>query len=103
MQVGSLDTKKSAAPPTPPASPKAEAVKPKAESGAVAAIPGEGAKQVVDHTDAEALEPYGDLIPFADPSWYQGVCCPILRVSRAELTIITVPLPILQRNPCRSP
>lgn len=77
LQVGSLDTKKSAAPPTPPASPKEETVKPKAESGTVSAMPGKGAKQVVDNTDAEALEPYGDLIPFADPSWYQGVCCPL--------------------------
>jgi hypothetical protein len=23
---------------------------------------------------SEPLDPYGDLVPFADPSWYQGVC-----------------------------
>jgi hypothetical protein len=68
LQVGSLDTK---APPTPPATPppaeeKKEIVKPEAESGAVVPVP-------EDKTEIEALEPYGDLIPFADPSWYQGV------------------------------
>lgn len=41
-------------------------MKPEAESGAVVPMP-------VDKTEIEALEPYGDLIPFADPSWYQGV------------------------------
>ncbi|KAK5195279.1 hypothetical protein LTR99_002482 [Exophiala xenobiotica] len=71
LQVGSLDTKKTAAPPTPPATPppqeKKEKVVPQAESGTVAPAPGPGAQE-----DAEALDPYGDLIPFGDPSWYQG-------------------------------
>ena len=22
----------------------------------------------------ESMDPYGDLVPYADPSWYQGVC-----------------------------
>jgi cytochrome b involved in lipid metabolism len=69
LQVGSLDTKKAEAPPTPPATPpaeKKEVVKPQAESGAVVPVPKED-------VEVETLEPFGDLIPFADPSWYQGV------------------------------
>lgn len=76
LQVGSLDSKKAAAagPPTPPATPppppaeKKEKVVPSAEPGAVAPAPGPGANE-----EAEALDPYGALIPFADPSWYQSV------------------------------
>lgn len=69
LQVGSLDTK--AAPPTPPATPpqkEKELVKPSAESGTVAPMPTAAAAE-----EAEALEQFGDLIPYADPSWYQTV------------------------------
>jgi alkylation response protein AidB-like acyl-CoA dehydrogenase len=68
LQVGSLNTK--AAPPTPPATPpqKKEAAKPSAEPGVVVPAPAEAAKE-----EAEALDPYGDLVPYADPSWYQSV------------------------------
>jgi hypothetical protein len=69
LQIGSLDTK--AAPPTPPPTPpqvEKEVVKPSAESGVVVAKPGPDAQE-----EAEALDPYGDLIPYADPSWYQSV------------------------------
>ena len=82
LQVGSLDSKKQAAPPTPPATPppaekkeeeekkkKTEVVQPQAESGAVAPVPGPGANQ----EESVALDPFGDLVPFADPSWYQSV------------------------------
>jgi cytochrome b involved in lipid metabolism len=75
LQVGSLDSKKATAPPTPPASPpqeKREPVKPQAESGAVVPVPTSAAKQIEEQSDP--LDPYGDLIPFADPTWYQGVC-----------------------------
>jgi hypothetical protein len=65
LQVGSLDSK--AAPPPPPAE-KKEIVKPSAEPGVVAPQPTEAAAE-----EAEALDPYGDLIPYADPSWYQSV------------------------------
>lgn len=76
LQVGSLDTKKAAAPPTPPPSPPAakEVVKPQAESGAVVPVPAQ------DAAEAEALDPFGDLIPFADPTWYQGVRSPPLHL-----------------------
>ncbi|KAG7293735.1 hypothetical protein NEMBOFW57_003792 [Staphylotrichum longicolle] len=45
------------------ARPQEEAPKPK-PAAAAAAAPAE---------DAEALEPFGEQIPFSDPSWYQGV------------------------------
>jgi hypothetical protein len=74
LQVGSLDSKKAAAaaPPTPPATPppaeQKNKVVPSAESGTVAPAPGPAAGE-----EAEALDPYGALIPYADPSWYQSV------------------------------
>lgn len=71
-----MDSKKQAAPPTPPATPppaeKKEAVKPQAESGTVALVPGKDAKEHI-----ESLDPYGDQVPFADPSWYQSVSGPL--------------------------
>jgi hypothetical protein len=70
LQVGSLDSK--AAPPTPPVTPPAEkkpdVVKPAAVSGAVAPMPTAAAED-----EAEALDPFGDIVPYADPSWYQSV------------------------------
>lgn len=62
LKVGSLDTKKQAAPPTPPPSPP-PAAKP---STLAAPVP-------VEEEDAEPLEPFGDQVPYADPSWYQSV------------------------------
>lgn len=78
LRIGSLDSKKqAAAPPTPPESPtpapqtkEKEIVQPSAESGTV--MPAKDADE-----DAEALDAYGDLIPYADPSWYQSVSQPI--------------------------
>jgi hypothetical protein len=49
-------------------------VKPQAESGAVVPAPAAAAEREM----LEALDPFGDLIPFADPSWYQGVSVPSL-------------------------
>ena len=31
-------------------------------------MPGKDAKEA-----AESMDPYGDLVPYADPSWYQSV------------------------------
>ncbi|KAK2752612.1 hypothetical protein FQN55_006725 [Onygenales sp. PD_40] len=59
LKVGSLDSKKAAAPAPAPAAAPAKEVE----------------EQVVaPRTLAEptALEPYGDLVPFGDPAWYQG-------------------------------
>ena len=72
LQVGSLDTKAAEAEPTPAAAPapapKKDVVKPEAVSGAVVPQPTEAAAEA-----AEAMDPYGDLVPYADPSWYQSV------------------------------
>lgn len=64
LQIGSLDTKpKKEAPPAP--APKKEAPKPKPAAAAAASSAPAG--------EAEALEPFGEQIPFGDPAWYQGV------------------------------
>jgi len=63
LQIGSLDTKKQAEPAPAPAPKKAEP-KPQLQ-------PASG--DYKPPATAEPQEPYGDLIPFADPSWYQGV------------------------------
>ena len=69
MQVGSLDSKKVKEPPAPPApEEKKEKVVPSAESGNVAPAPGPAALE-----QAEAMDSFGSLIPFADPNWYQSV------------------------------
>lgn len=60
LQVGSLDSKKAVDEPTP-----AEKEAPKPQSAPVV--------DVATAKSEEAQEPYGDLIPFADPAWYQGV------------------------------
>ncbi|OJD36864.1 acyl-dehydrogenase [Diplodia corticola] len=75
LQVGSLDSKPkpAAAPPTPPKTPPA---KPKAESGTVSVVPQE---------DFEPLDQFGDLIPFADPSWYQTYHSPYFNQTHADL------------------
>ncbi|KAL8934408.1 MAG: hypothetical protein Q9211_005237 [Gyalolechia sp. 1 TL-2023] len=92
LQVGSLDSKKQeTAPPTPPATPPPaeqkdmpradqEKVKPSAESGVVVPIPGKSA-----HEATESLDPYGALIPYADPSWYQGQHSPYFNLTHAAL------------------
>ncbi|KIW30315.1 uncharacterized protein PV07_06065 [Cladophialophora immunda] len=85
LQVGSLDTKKVEAPPTPPATPPAEKVsekkvRPQAEPGTVAPAPGPAAPE-----EAEALDPFGSLIPFGDPSWYQGYHSPYYNETHAAL------------------
>jgi len=79
LQVGSLDSK--AAPPTPPATPpKQDPVKPSAEPGVVAPQPSAAAEE-----EAEAMDPYGDLIPYADPSWYQSYHSPYFNETHAAL------------------
>ncbi|KAL9607455.1 MAG: hypothetical protein Q9167_007631 [Letrouitia subvulpina] len=87
LQVGSLDCKKpAAAPPTPPATPppssqtKKDKVEPSAESGTVAPTPGNNVQEAV-----ESLDPYGALIPYADPSWYQSYHSPYFKETHAAL------------------
>ncbi|KAK4990141.1 hypothetical protein LTR50_002771 [Elasticomyces elasticus] len=86
LQVGSLDTKpKEAAPPTPPATPppvaeKKEVVQPQAESGTVVPVPGPAAQ-----AEFEALDQFGHMVPFADPSWYQSYHSPYFNQTHADL------------------
>jgi hypothetical protein len=65
LQIGSLDTKpKPAAEPMPVAVPQNETKKPTPK-----AVP----QTATEPQESEPLEPFGRLIPFADPSWYQSV------------------------------
>jgi hypothetical protein len=71
LLVGSLDTK-----------PKIEEVA-KPAPAAAAPQPTKASTKVVKNTNLEesdALEPFGEQIPFADPSWYQSVSLPILEL-----------------------
>lgn len=79
LQVGSLDTKpKAEAKPEPKAEPKAEA-------GTGSAKPSPKAVAVVKKEESEALEQFGDQIPFGDPSWYQNYHSPYFNESHAAL------------------
>lgn len=84
LQVGSLDSKPApAAPATPPPSPpakKKEPVVPQAESGAIVPAPGPDAEEEV-----EALEQFGDLVPYADPNWYQTYHSPYFNETHVAL------------------
>jgi len=106
LKVGSLDSKpkeqREAAPPTPPASPPPvekdiAVVKPSAEPGTVAPMPGPAAVELAD-----ALEQYGDMIPYADPAWYQTVSLLEIfaKLLKANM-FVKVPFALLQPNTCR--
>ncbi|KIX00493.1 uncharacterized protein Z518_10633 [Rhinocladiella mackenziei CBS 650.93] len=76
LQVGSVDTKKVTAPSAPPAEKKEKVV----PQGTVAPAPVPRAQE-----SAEALDPYGSLIPFGDPNWYQGYHSPYYNETHAAL------------------
>jgi len=77
LQVGSLDTK--AAPPPPPAETK-EVVKPEANPGVVAPQPTSAAAD-----DSEPFDSFGDIVPYADPSWYQTYHSPYFNETHVAL------------------
>jgi hypothetical protein len=86
LQVGSLNTKKSAAPLTPPATPPLEKkgkVVPSTKSSTVAPAP----EPTAAAKESEALDPYGSIIPFADPSWYQSVGARLTRSRDSESSL----------------
>lgn len=66
LQIGSLDSKPKAPAPAakPAAEPKPVAVPNKAAAPAQTSEP---------PAESEALEPFGQQIPFGDPGWYQSV------------------------------
>ncbi|KAI0165220.1 acyl-CoA dehydrogenase NM domain-like protein [Hypoxylon sp. FL1284] len=78
LQIGSLDSKPKAEP-TPEPSSTYAAPKPTKETKKAIAPTSAQAEE------AEALEPFGSLIPFADPSWYQGFHSPFFNESHAAL------------------
>ncbi|KAL9102809.1 MAG: hypothetical protein Q9163_002087 [Psora crenata] len=86
LQVGSLDSKpKATLPPTPPATPPpaekaTDKVKPEAEPGTIVPMPTKDA-----HEAKESIDPYGSLIPYADPSWYQSYRSPYFNLTHAAL------------------
>ncbi|KAK4634462.1 Acyl-CoA dehydrogenase apdG [Fulvia fulva] len=84
LQVGSLDSKpKPAQAPTPPATPppaeKKEAAVPTAESGTLGIQPQAAPEEV------EAMDQFGDMVPYADPSWYQSYHTPYFNQTHADL------------------
>lgn len=84
LMVGSLDSKpKQASIPEPEpkaAVSKKEAVVPQAEPGTTSAAPGPAAQE-----EFEALEQFGDLVPYADPNWYQTYHSAYYNQSHADL------------------
>ncbi|KAF3059310.1 Acyl-CoA dehydrogenase [Daldinia childiae] len=77
LQIGSLDTK-----------PKSEPTPEPSKTYAAPQPTKETKKAVVPSTaqqETEALEPFGALIPFADPSWYQGFHSPYFNESHVAL------------------
>ncbi|KAK4178576.1 putative isovaleryl-CoA dehydrogenase [Triangularia setosa] len=74
LQIGSLDTKPKKEAPEP--APKKEAPKPKPAAAAASSAPAE---------EAEAIEPFGEQIPFGDPAWYQGHHSPYFNETHAAL------------------
>jgi alkylation response protein AidB-like acyl-CoA dehydrogenase len=77
LQIGSLDTKpKPAAEPMPVAVPQNETKKPTPK-----AVP----QTATEPQESEPLEPFGRLIPFADPSWYQSYHSPYFNETHAAL------------------
>lgn len=75
LHIGSLEGKTApAAAPTPAPAPAAEKVKPAPPAPAPPAPASPAPKP--EGSEREPLEMGGDLIPFGDPSWYQGVGLP---------------------------
>ena len=98
LQVGSLNTKPKEEIKEPPAPPKKVEHKEAAQPGTAysAPVPGPGAEAELE--EHEAHEQLGDQIPYADPSWYQTVRCPLSGICVPSLTSDVVPHPLLQSN-----
>ncbi|KAJ5222450.1 uncharacterized protein N7469_008690 [Penicillium citrinum] len=77
LQIGSLNTKKAAEPAPKPAPAPTPAPTPKQSDSSNSSVP--------PPARAEPQDPYGDLVPFADPSWYQGYSSPYFNETHAAL------------------
>ena len=85
LQVGSLDSKPvKAAPPTPPKTPPPEAKTP-VDTFQKVSMPVDAVDEDEEVDTAETMDPYGDLIPYADPSWYQSYHTPYFNQTHADL------------------
>ncbi|CAK7270016.1 hypothetical protein SEPCBS119000_003868 [Sporothrix epigloea] len=84
LLVGSLDTKPKpkAAPAPTPAS--ASAAKPKPAAAAAKKAPSDSSETAEKH-NVEPLEPFGGIIPYADPAWYQSYRSPYFNETHAAL------------------
>lgn len=67
LQIGSLDTKKAAAAPAPAPVPAPKKAETKSQAAATSS------SSFPPPASAAPQDPFGDLVPFADPAWYQGV------------------------------
>ncbi|OOF97980.1 hypothetical protein ASPCADRAFT_128160 [Aspergillus carbonarius ITEM 5010] len=76
LQIGSLDSKKAAA-----SEPAASSAPAKAQASKPVAAP----VDVASAKSSETQDPYGDLVPFADPSWYQGYHSPYFNQTHSAL------------------
>ena len=71
--IGSLEGKAPAPEESKPSTAVAKVETPKAAPAVVAPAKATAVSKPED-ANVEALGPFGELIPFGDPSWYQGVC-----------------------------
>ncbi|KAL1976706.1 hypothetical protein VTN31DRAFT_2988 [Thermomyces dupontii] len=74
LQIGSLDSKK-----------KEAAAAPATSSSAPTTQDAEAYKNAKPAKAEVVLDPYGELIPFGDPSWYQGYHSPYYNATHAAL------------------
>ncbi|KAI5920574.1 acyl-CoA dehydrogenase NM domain-like protein [Camillea tinctor] len=79
LQIGSLDTKPKAEPAPAPTPAPAPAPAPKKETKKTTET------STATSQESEPLEQFGDLIPFADPSWYQNYHSPYFNETHAAL------------------
>lgn len=91
LMIGSVEGKAPEKAPEPP-----KAVAPVA-AGPAAPVPAK--KEAVEKVQSEALEPFGEMIPYGDPAWYQGVSSFIQSEMYTWMLISMTPpapLPLLQ-------
>lgn len=80
LQVGSLEGKAPAAEPKKAAAEPPKEVKPLV-AGPVAPVPANNQVKV----ESKALKPFGEMIPYGDPGWYQGYHSPYYNETHAAL------------------
>lgn len=73
LMIGSLESKSHSPVASKPATP-ATTVEETPKTASTAVIPATTTDISNSETHVKALEPFGELIPFGDPSWYHGVC-----------------------------